>query len=383
MFGNTWKFERTTCNWLRRFLNALRAANQWTLQMNDFTVTTSRVDGFEGFRNAVHGSHVDVMQLQRGRLSGVLAHIGAGNFSLSVGSFSVGLRTQRTSSDPKLIIGMLLGAENRVTHWSYDMDPGDVLVIPPGVDHDGRFHGAASYAALRLDLSDVAGVFGAESWLGDPTNWSRKDCYRADPRIAGQAIASLREIVSRLVDSDARVSPQAVDFWQRTIIDVVTTTVRQSRPSGTTETIPSAMRVTQKAEHYIEAAGSRPVHISEICAECGVSRRSLHRAFEEVLGVGPATFLQRKRLCDIHSALRDSDPATTTIGEIALQHGFLNLGRFSGYYRALFDEYPSETFSKRYSARGRPRLAEPVATSTAAPPASRSASWRRRDYARC
>ena len=65
---------------------------------------------------------------------------------------------------------MLLGAESRVTHWSYDMDPGDVLVIPPGIDHDGQFRGAASYAALRLNLSDVAGVFGGENWMGDPAN---------------------------------------------------------------------------------------------------------------------------------------------------------------------------------------------------------------------
>ena len=133
-------------------------------------------------------------------------------------------------------------------------------------------------------------------------------------------------------------------------------------------------RLIQNVEHYIDTAGSRPVHISEICAECGVSRRSLHRAFHEVLGIGPVTFLQRKRLCDIHSVLRDSDPATTTIAEIALQHGFLNLGRFSGYYRSLFDEYPSETFGKSLSRPGRSRAAEPAATSTAASPASQSTS---------
>ena len=351
--------------------------------MDGLTVITSRVDGFEDFRDAVHGSYVDVMQLQRGRFSGLLTHIGVGDFSLSVGSFSVGLRTQRTSSDPKLILGMLLGAKSRVTHWSYDMDPGDVLVIPPGVDHDGRFHGAASYAAVRIDLSDVAGVFGGGNWMGDPANWSRKNCYRADPRIGAEAVARLREIVSRLAEPETRVSPKAADFWRRAIIDIVTATVLHSQPPGTVEPIPSATRLTRTAEHYIEAAGARPVHISEICAECGVSRRSLHRAFNEVLGIGPVTFLQRKRLCDIHSALRDSDPATTTISEIALQHGFFNLGRFSGYYRALFDEYPSETFGKPCHGRGRQRPTKPAATSNVAPPASPSASWPRTDYARC
>lgn len=276
--------------------------------MDGLTVLTSCVDGFEGFRDAVHGSHVDVMQLQRGRFRGLLTHIGVGDFSLSVGSFRVGLRTQRTSSDPKLIVGMLLGTESRVTHWSYDMDPGDVLVIPPGVDHDGRFHGAASYAALRFDLADVAGAFGGESWMSDPANWRHKHRYRADPRIGAEAVARLREIVSRLSDPDARVSPEAADFWRRAIIDVVTAPVMHSQPPGTT--------------------------------------------------------------------------ATTTIAEIALQHGFLNLGRFSGYYRALFDEYPSETFGKRYPGRGRQRPAGPVATSSAASPASRSIASLHSNYAR-
>ena len=125
--------------------------------------------------------------------------IGVGHFSLSVGSFSVGLRTQRTSSDPKLIVGMLLHAENRVTHWSYDMDPGDVLVIPPSIDHDGRFRGASSYAALRLDLADVAGVFQGESWMSDPANWRRRNRYRADPRVGAEAVTKLRAIVARLI----------------------------------------------------------------------------------------------------------------------------------------------------------------------------------------
>ena len=314
----------------------------------DFTVSTSRVEGFEGFRAAVHGSHVDVMQLQRGRFRGLLTHIGVGDFSLSVGSFSVGIRTQRTSSDPKLIVGMLLGAENRVTHWSYDMDPGDVLVIPPGVEHDGRFHGASSYAAMRLDLADVATVFSGEGWMSDPASWRSKNRYRADPRMGAIAVEKLRAIVSRLADPKANVSPEAADFWRRAIIDVITATAMHSRPAEVREPLPSVTRLIQNVEHYTNAAGTRPVHISEICAQCGVSRRSLHRAFHEVLGIGPVTYLQRKRLCDIHSVLRDSDPATTTIAEVALQHGFLNLGRFSGYYRSLFDEYPSETFGKSH-----------------------------------
>jgi AraC family ethanolamine operon transcriptional activator len=70
--------------------------------------------------------------------------------------------------------------------------------------------------------------------------------------------------------------------------------------------------------------------------------------------LGPITFLRYKRLCVIHSVLRDSDPATTTVAQVAIQHGFIELGRFSHYYHSLFGEYPSETLGRR-RARANPK----------------------------
>jgi transcriptional regulator GlxA family with amidase domain len=63
--------------------------------------------------------------------------------------------------------------------------------------------------------------------------------------------------------------------------------------------------------------------------------------------LGPVTFLRHKRLCAIHSVLRQSDPTTVTVTEVAMQQGFIEFGRFSHYYRSLFGEYPSETLGVR------------------------------------
>jgi AraC family ethanolamine operon transcriptional activator len=107
-----------------------------------------------------------------------------------------------------------------------------------------------------------------------------------------------------------------------------------------------------KVENHLDVVGHRPVQISEICAEFNVSRRSLHRAFNEILGVGPVTFLRHKRLCAVYSILRNSDPATITVSEVAMRQGFTELGRFAHYYYSLFGEYPSETLSGYRSRRG-------------------------------
>ena len=130
-------------------------------------------------------------------------------------------------------------------------------------------------------------------------------------------------------------------------MDAVTGAIVHSLPPDSRGPLPSAMQLVGKVDDYLEAAGSRPVHISEICAHLNVSRRTLHRAFLDVLGLGPMTYLRHKRLCAIHSVLRDSNPATSTVAQVAIQHGFIELGRFSHYYHSLFGEYPSETLGGR------------------------------------
>lgn len=311
------------------------------------SVSTYKVDGFEGFREAVHGSHVDVTQLDRGHLRGRLTHIAAELGSLSLGTFSVGIRTQRTAAEQQLIVGILLAAENRVTHWSYAMQPGDVLVIPPEIDHDGCFFGASSYAALRLDPADVARVFAGDPRMSDPATWRDKNHYRAPPEIGAVAAVRLRQIVARMTSPGVSLSAGAAEYWWRAVIEAMTATVRIALPPDLGGPRLSALRLVREVEGFVDACGARPVHISEICTEFGVSRRTLHRCFDETLGIGPVTFLRQKRLGHAHAMLRECDPATTTVAQVALQNGFAEFGRFSQYYKALFEEHPSQTLRDR------------------------------------
>jgi AraC family ethanolamine operon transcriptional activator len=322
-------------------------------------ITKASLDSFEGLHQAILGSHVEVTQLGRGRFRGALSHLGIGDFSLSIGSFSVGVRTQRIATDDRLVIGMLLGAGERVTHWSFDMLPADVLVMPPSTEHDGSFHGAAAYAAIRLDVAEVTSLFKGEPRLSDPATWHVKNRYRPNSPAGPIATQRFQQIASRLAQQQAGLSDAVADFWKRSIVDAMAATIVNALPAENRGPVPSAMRLVRNVEHYLDTAGSRPVHISEICAQFNVSRRSLHRAFDDMLGLGPVTFLRRKRLCAIHTALMANTPATATIGEIAMQHGFIELGRFSHYYRSLFGEYPSETLhmSKRVSRASERRRA--------------------------
>jgi len=83
-----------------------------------------------------------------------------------------------------------------------------------------------------------------------------------------------------------------------------------------------------------------------LSAEVGVPERTLRMCCAEFLGVSPTRYLLLRRLSKVHWALRRADPSTASVAEIARNHRFLELGRFSVTYRTTFGESPSVTLQR-------------------------------------
>jgi AraC-like DNA-binding protein len=307
-----------------------------------FSVQRRSVHDFEELRGVVPTARTEVTQVDGGRLDGKLSHYLISDLPLDLASFSLGVRSRGVVSEDRVSIGMLTGSKGRVTHWSYAMRPGDVVVWPPGGEHDARYYGGASVAVISLSPADLPAMFGSEPRLGEVGNWTRSH-YRPTSPVAAQTISGLLDIAGRMDDMGIDLSQGSAEFWKRAIVDLTTSAILQTLPSDRDGPIPSALGVVKKVEDYVSAAGERPVHVTELCEQLHVSRRTLHRAFHNAVGIGAVSFVRHKRLCAIHSALRRSNPTATTVAAVALRHGFINLGRFSGDYHKLFGEYPAQT----------------------------------------
>jgi AraC-like DNA-binding protein len=64
------------------------------------------------------------------------------------------------------------------------------------------------------------------------------------------------------------------------------------------------------------------------------------------LGISPSRYVLLRRLKRVQVALRDADPTTASVAEIATGCGFTELGRFAGAYRTAFGESPSTTLRR-------------------------------------
>jgi AraC-like DNA-binding protein len=303
------------------------------------SLQTQEVEGFEEFGEVVVGTRREVVQIQNGRLRGRLAHASIGRLRIDLASFNRGLRTSGISGKDGIVIGMLADSTDRVTRSSYESQPGDVLVMPPACEHENRYYGGGSVIIASILSDDIASSFGCEGTLSDPAAWQRSH-FKGNAATVQSVIPRLHSLVAKL--GGAPLNAQAAEFWKRAAIEAMSASIVEGMPSQRDGPLPSALKVVRQVEEYLDAAEPAPIHISQICNYMHLSRRTLHRAFNDALGIGPIAFLRHRRLCAVHTALREPNDIRT-ISDIALLYGFQNLGRFASYYHQLFGEYPSET----------------------------------------
>jgi AraC-like DNA-binding protein len=108
--------------------------------------------------------------------------------------------------------------------------------------------------------------------------------------------------------------------------------------------------IMARFEKVLAAHSERQPSMAELCAGADVPERVLRLCCEEFLGLGPTAYARLRRLNLVRAALLRSDPATATVGGVARQYGFSELGRFAAAYRLAFGESPSATLHDRSPA---------------------------------
>lgn len=108
--------------------------------------------------------------------------------------------------------------------------------------------------------------------------------------------------------------------------------------------------IMKRFHTMLEANSDRVLHLPEMCAAVGVSNRTLTSCCHEALGMSPHRYLKLRQLHLARRALVLGDAAMTTVTEIAMAHGFWELGQFAVAYRALFGERPSTTLGRPANA---------------------------------
>jgi len=204
-----------------------------------------------------------------------------------------------------------------------------IAIDPARLEHDGR---ALTGKSVTPPL---------EGQLLRP---SRRDLSR---------LRRLHAQVCRLAETNSKMlsHPEVARAIEQDLIHVLVTclTTVGARPDGFAARHHAAIMV--RFEEILAGHLSQPSTIPEFCELIGVSDRTLRSCCAEFLGMSPIRYVLLRRLREVRSALRDGDPDTVNVAEVAHRFGFAQLGRFAGTYRAIFGETPSTTLQRSPGTR--------------------------------
>jgi AraC-like DNA-binding protein len=227
---------------------------------------------------------------------------------------------------------------DRGTKHGHDAMNGHVLTP------DSRFHlltEKTTCLVANIDISLVNSV--AASLSGDHGDAGLRFDDRM-PLMDSRAAAFWRE-ATRLW-CDARRDPSlaqstiAVREREGILIEQLLTFLRVLDGQRAARSDEANLRHT---EDWIVAHLDEPITRANLCAVSGMNLRTLTRAFRRRHGQSPMAFVRERRLDEVRRRLLGAIRAETSVSDIALDHGFCHLGRFSADYRRAFGELPSET----------------------------------------
>lgn len=87
--------------------------------------------------------------------------------------------------------------------------------------------------------------------------------------------------------------------------------------------------------------------MTELARDLGLTIRSLETAFQSCVRMPPSKYWRRERLNRVRRDLIEYGPSDASVTQLAMRHGFTELGRFAVEYRRVFGEMPSQTLHRR------------------------------------
>jgi AraC-like DNA-binding protein len=140
--------------------------------------------------------------------------------------------------------------------------------------------------------------------------------------------------------------PEAACGLEQALIDAVLDCLGDGEVGEDKASLRRHAAIMRRFRRTVEAHSDEPLYIAELCREIGTSSRTLHVVCQEHLGMGPKRYLLLRGMHMVRRALSDSNPADTTVTDVATRYGFWQFGRFAVEYKAVFGESPSATLAR-------------------------------------
>nr|WP_272210025.1 helix-turn-helix domain-containing protein [Marinicella sp. W31]MDC2875878.1 helix-turn-helix domain-containing protein [Marinicella sp. W31] len=224
-----------------------------------------------------------------------------------------------------------------------------VFFMPERTEFDLFVPKGAQTVYIRFDQDS----FAEAARILEPQHWEQAPSQvRAWQTKLKPAFAALIEMCLAKTDKTTGQTGEIKRMHQlllQAALEIAATSERPHQDSAPRPALSRAVSLCRRTRNFAKDcldADTLPTMV-DLCAHTGVSARTLQYAFNDYIGMSPNAYLRSLRLNRARNALTVACGDETTVTRVAMQFGFLHLGRFSQDYGNAFGEPPSATLAGR------------------------------------
>jgi AraC-like DNA-binding protein len=244
------------------------------------------------------------------------------------------------------------GSSGPLPRWrGTELQPGDIMFHSLGERLHQTTFGASVWSLITLDpvqLDDYSRALFEKSIIPPAEGRMLRPCKPDAMRLR-----RLHAQACRLAETKPKIlaHPEVARAIEKDLIHALVTCLIGAKVNeeGAAKRHHALVMIRFEEVLTEHLAGLR--HMPELCERVGVSERTLRSSCVEFLAVSPARYVLLRRLKAVRKALRDGDPNSANVADLARLHGFTQPGRFAGMYRAAFGENPSTTLQRASKPR--------------------------------
>ncbi|MBZ9783028.1 AraC family transcriptional regulator [Pseudomonas sp. REP124] len=237
-----------------------------------------------------------------------------------------------------LLNGHCLWRNHRQEHY---LGAGEMLIINPDDRVDLTGSADCEKFILKIPASVMESICRDQRWQ-TPGEGLRfvESCYRMDE------LEGFFDLL-RMVCSEAETAEPMPRIQENYMQIVATKLLMLLRTNLTRPELNTSLATFEQIADYIRQNLKEDLCSDELARRAHMSPRSLYGLFERTVGLTPNRYIRQKKLERVHACLGDPTCGYRNVTELAMDYGFLHLGRFSEIYRRQFGELPTETLKRR------------------------------------
>jgi AraC-like DNA-binding protein len=288
-------------------------------------------------------------QLARGAIEGSVIATRTPRFAVTCTAARGSFEMKGPVSTENPVLTLALVYQSLGLQWMQPVKAGMAGFVLPGVAVDAINRDSVSFVVIDISQDELEREVALEGLAVPAGRFARSAVLPG--AVPAHRLARLARLVGRRHEGDAPDLPPGVSLEN---LLVAATVGQLAAPDHISPRLPhiAYCRIVERARAHIEAHLENPIPIDALVMAAITSRRTLHRAFIEVLGETPQSYVLKLRLNRIRQDLAAPDEAQRTVTMVSHRWGIAELGKLAARYREQFGELPSETLARRAANQG-------------------------------